>query len=113
LPDFIHEKNLKTGIKTSLQATIAERGKLKRRAIALLFNLPFVSAMSAGASVVSLKFSCSSAIKTPLWLVFESLFPVEFLFSFGKCEFSSAILADQYFVSHFIYLLNLFGLNTS
>jgi len=90
---------------------ILKRRKTKRRAFSLSRCLPSVTAVSVVVSVISLSLSCPSAFRASLGLIFETLFLVECLLTFGKNKFCSAIFADNCLISHFPNLLNYFGLN--
>jgi len=51
-------------------------------------------------SVKLLVLSCSSAIRTSNWFVFESLFLVEFLFTYCENEFVVAVSANDLLIFH-------------
>jgi hypothetical protein len=65
-----------------------------------------ISTAAEAASVVSLLFSCPSAIRASLRFVFKALFLVESLLAFGKSKICVAILASNYLICH-IYIPSL------
>lgn len=57
--------------------------------------------------------SCSSAIRTSNWFVFETLFLVEFLLTYGEYEFVVAVSANDLLVFHVFSSLATVFLGTS
>jgi hypothetical protein len=74
-------------------------------------KLPTVAVTTATAAatiVVSLLLACSTAVRTTLWFVSETLLLVESLFALTENELCSAILTINCFIWHLKRLLKIF-----